>query len=164
MATSKSNGRGHYAWSLLRIGLGYIFLWAFLDKLFGLGFATCKGLGTGCSASWLEGGSPTAGFLGNATTGPLANFYHDLAGLAWVDWLFMLGLLFVGVGLLLGTWIKSASAIGIIMMLLMWSALLWPKNAPGVDEHIIYALVLLGFLVSDVGRGWSIRLPWLRLP
>lgn len=163
MASSSKN-KTDYGWALLRMGLGYIFLWAFVDKLFGLGFATCKGAEIGCSASWLQGGSPTTGFLAHATTGPLANFYHDLAGLAWVDWLFMLGLLFVGVGLLFGAWIKSASAIGIIMMLLMWSALLWPKNAPGVDEHIIYALVLLGFLVSNVGRTWSIRLPWLRLP
>lgn len=156
--------KGQYAWALLRIGLGYIFLWAFLDKLFGLGFSTCKGKGLGCSADWLHGGSPTAGFLGHATTGPLANFYHHLAGHAVVDWAFMLGLAFVGIGLFFGTWIKSAAAVGIVMLALMWSALLWPTNAPGVDEHIIYILAMLGFLFSNVGTKWSFKIPGLRLP
>src|SRR3990172_2236065 len=122
-----------YVWALLRLGLGFIFLWAFFDKLLGLGFATCKDRVTGvvdlgCNDAWINGGSPTTGFLGNAVTGPFADFYHNLAGLAWVDWLFMLGLLVAGVGLLLGTWIRFASLVGIVMMLLMWSALLWPAN------------------------------------
>ncbi|MEU4541590.1 hypothetical protein AB0G15_42860, partial [Streptosporangium sp. NPDC023825] len=29
-----------YVWAIARIGLGWIFLWAFLDKTFGWGFAT----------------------------------------------------------------------------------------------------------------------------
>ena len=49
----------------IRISLGWIFLWAFVDKLFGLGFATPS------ARSWLNGGSPTKGFLANAATGPL---------------------------------------------------------------------------------------------
>ncbi len=163
MAT-KSNDKSSYAWALLRIGLGYIFLWAFLDKLFGLKYATCAGKDLGCSQAWIHGGSPTSGFLGHAATGPLANFYHNLAGLAWVDWMFMLGLAFVGIGLLFGTWIKSASLAGIVMLALMWSALLWPANSPGVDEHIIYILALLGFLFSDIGRAWSFRIPGIKLP
>ncbi len=161
---ARSTTKGLYAWSLLRIGLGYIFLWAFFDKLFGLKFATCKGLSVGCKQAWIHGGSPTAGFLGHATTGPLANFYHHLAGHALVDWGFMLGLLFIGVGLFFGTWIKSASLAGITLLVLMWSSLLWPADAPGVDEHIIYILVLLGFLFSDAGQKWRIKLPWLKLP
>ena len=31
-----------YVWGALRIGVGWIFLWGFLDKLFGLGFATAR--------------------------------------------------------------------------------------------------------------------------
>lgn len=168
MATSKKD-KGPYAWAVLRIGLGYIFLWAFLDKLFGLGFATCKdavsgAIDAGCSQAWLHGGSPTTGFLGHATTGPLANFYQGLAGYALVDWLFMIGLLFVGIGLFFGVWIKSASAAGIAMLALMWSALLWPVNVPGVDEHIIYILVLLVFLFSGPPQKLTVKLPWLKLP
>lgn len=161
---AKNNDKGPYAWALLRIGLGYIFLWAFFDKLFGLKFATCKTAAVGCKQAWLHGGSPTSGFLGHATTGPLASFYHNLAGQAWVDWAFMLGLLFVGIGLFFGSWIKSAALVGIAMLILMWSALLWPANSPGVDEHIIYILALLGFLFSDIGRKWSFKIPGIRLP
>ena len=52
-------------WLVLRLMMGLIFLWAFVDKLLGLGFATKP------ENSWLNGGSPTSGFLLNATHGPL---------------------------------------------------------------------------------------------
>lgn len=159
-----NQNKSSYALALLRVGLGYIFLWAFLDKLIGLKFATCADKAIGCSQSWLEGGSPTAGFLGHATTGPLANFYQNLAGNALIDWAFMLGLLFVGVGLLFGTWIKSAAVAGIAMMALMWSSLLWPVNTPGVDEHIIYILVMAVFLFSTGKPKLAIKLPFIKLP
>ncbi|HSW78896.1 MAG TPA: hypothetical protein VLF88_02690 [Candidatus Babeliales bacterium] len=156
-----------YAWALLRIALGYVFLWAFLDKLFGLGFATCKdklsgAVNLGCNQSWIHGGSPTTGFLGHATTGPLANFYNNLAGQAWVDWLFMLGLLVIGVGLLLGIWVRTAAFAGIVLFILMWSALLWPVNTPGIDEHIIYALALFGIALVDEHQVWGLRKWWLK--
>lgn len=156
-----------YAWALLRILLGYTFLWAFLDKLLGLGFATCKAKATGlvdvgCSSAWINGGSPTKGFLGNAVTGPFADFYHNLAGQAWVDWLFMIGLLTIGLGLLLGIWVRLGAFAGIILVLLMWSALLWPANSPGVDEHIIYAMALFGIALVDENQVWGLRSWWLK--
>lgn len=156
-----------YAWALLRIVLGYTFLWAFLDKTFGLGFSTCKdgstgAVSVGCSQAWIHGGSPTAGFLGNAVTGPFANFYHHLAGHVIIDWLFMLGLLFVGVGLLLGVWVRAAALAGIMMLLLMWSALLWPATTPGIDEHIVYAIALFGIALVDENQVWGLRKKWLK--
>lgn len=149
-----------YIWSALRIVFGYIFLWAFLDKVFGLGVATCHGKDLGCAAAWINGGSPTTGFLGHAATGPFASFYNNLAGHMWVDWLFMLGLLVVGLGLLFGLWTRLASVIGIIMLLLMWSALLWPANSPGVDEHIIYAIALFGVALTAESQPWSLNKWW----
>lgn len=155
-----------YAWALLRIGLGYIFLWAFLDKLFGLGFSTCRdmagNISVGCSDAWLNGGSPTAGFLGHGVSGPFASFYNGLAGYAWVDWLFMLGLLFIGLGLMLGIYVRTAAFAGIVMLVLMWSALLWPLHAPGVDEHIIYALALFGIALVDEHQVWGLRTWWMK--
>jgi len=161
---AKSSDKSSYALAALRVMLGYIFLWAFIDKLFGFGFSTCKGLGNSCSQAWIHGGSPTAGFLGHATTGPLASSYHHLAGHVVIDLLFMLGLLFVGVGLFFGTWIKSAAVAGIAMLFLMWSSLLWPANAPGVDEHIIYIFVMLVFLFNKAPAKWTVRSPWINLP
>ncbi|MEU1639921.1 hypothetical protein ABZ440_44135, partial [Nonomuraea sp. NPDC005701] len=46
-----------YVWAVARIAIGWIFLWAFLDKTFGWGFATPAG------KAWVAGGSPTTGFL-----------------------------------------------------------------------------------------------------
>jgi len=116
--------------------MGFIFLWAFLDKTFGLGFATSKG------NAWLNGGSPTSGFLSNAVRGPFAEIFHSLAGVAVVDWMFMLGLLFVGVTLILNRYVKWGCLVGSMMFLLMYLSLLLPENNPIIDEHIVYILVL----------------------
>lgn len=130
--------------TLLRYSMGFVFLWAFLDKTFGLGFATTAG------KSWISGGSPTAGFLTNAVRGPFAEFFNSLAGVSVVDWLFMGGLLFVGATLILNKYVKWGCIAGALMMLLMYLALLFPENNPIIDEHIIYALVLIliGFRIE----------------
>src|SRR6478672_9186004 len=50
----------------LRLALGIEFLWAFLDKTFGLGYATPT------ARAWINGGSPTKGFLSHVSSGPLS--------------------------------------------------------------------------------------------
>lgn len=120
----------------LRITMALIFLWAFADKLLGLGFATLP------ERAWVQGGSPTYGFLTNAVRGPFGDVFGSLAGLAIVDWLFMLGLLFVGVTLLVNKYVKWGTRAGIALMLLMYLAVLPPENHPILDDHIVYALVL----------------------
>lgn len=134
--------------------LGWTFLWAFIDKLFGLGFATSG------DKSWLDGVSPTFGFLKFASKGPFVGFYQSIAGNPVVDWIFMIGLLLLGVSLILGIGVKIASYSGVLMMALMYSAgFIWPTNNPFVDEHIINAVILLGLALSDSGKylgfgGW----------
>jgi thiosulfate dehydrogenase [quinone] large subunit len=151
-----------YAWALVRITLGFVFLWAFFDKLFGLGFSTCRdkadAVHVACSQAWIHGGSPTAGFLGHAVQGPFAGFYHHLADKMIVDWLFMAGLLVVGVGLLLGVYVRWAALVGVAMLALMWSSLLWPANNPFVDEHIVYIFALAGIYSSSAAQdAWSLK-------
>ena len=121
--------------------MGFIFLWAFLDKTFGLGFATTA------EKAWINGGSPTTGFLANAVKGPFAEIFHSLAGVAVVDWLFMLGLLFAGLTLIFNKYVKWGCVAGSLIFLLMYLSLLWPENNPIIDEHIVYILVLalIGF-------------------
>ena len=104
----------------LRVSLGLIFLWAFIDKLFGLGFATAA------EDAWLAGGSPTTGYLFYATAGPFAVLFKMLAGQIWVDVLFMAGLLGIGVCLTVGRWIRIATSAGIVLMLLMYFSALPP--------------------------------------
>ncbi len=130
---------------LVRISLGWVFLWAFLDKTFGLGYAT-EG-----KDAWIDGGSPTFGFLNFGTTGPFKDTYTSIAGQTWADWLFMIGLLGIGLGLILGVMMRLSAWSGALLLVLMWSAVLPPENNPFMDDHIVYALVLL--LLAEMGAG-----------
>ena len=120
---------------LVRVFLGFIFLWAFLDKLFGLGFATVK------EKAWISGGSPTLGYLGNLD-GTLSYFFNQLAGLFAVDLFFMAGLFVIGVSLIFGVFNKIGNLTGIFLISLIYLSALPIKNNPFVDEHIIYIFVL----------------------
>ncbi|MEU5882452.1 hypothetical protein [Spirillospora sp. NPDC047279] len=156
-----------YVWAITRLSLAWVFVWAFLDKTFGLGHETAR------AQAWIEGGSPTAGFLKNAPAGPFEGIYKDLAGMAWADWLFMIGLAGVGLALLLGIGMRIAAAGGALLLVMMWTAVLPPENNPFMDDHLIYALVIIGLaLVSagntlGLGRWWGEtalvkRLPFLK--
>lgn len=148
----------NYIWGILRLGMGWIFFWAFIDKLFGLGFATEPG------KAWLAGGSPTFGFLKFATKGPFAEIYQSLAGNVLVDWLFMLGLLFVGITLLSGVLVRLGGYTGALMLVLIYTAgFILPEHNPFLDDHIIYAIVMIGLTITNsgqwlgLGKWWSER-------
>jgi thiosulfate dehydrogenase [quinone] large subunit len=106
-----------------------------------LGFATLP------DKSWLLGNSPTFGFLKNATIGPFSNIFKNLAGNLMVDWLFMVGLLLIGISLTFGIAIKTASYSGALLMFLMWIAVLPKEHNPILDDHIINLLVLIGIAI-----------------
>lgn len=142
--------------ALLRLALGWTFFWPFLDKMFGLGFSTPAGKG------WIDGFSPTTAFLAKAVKGPLAPFFHGLAGQGWVDFLFMLGLCLIGLALLLGIGMRVACYAGVLLVALMYLSLIWPAQNPFLDEHVIYALALLWLSVTPAagdilgfGRHWK---------
>ena len=143
-------------WVAARFVLGLVFLWAFLDKLFGWGFATKP------AAAWLAGGSPTSGFLTNAVHGPFKELFNNLSGSAVVDWLFMLALLCLGLALILGVGLKIAGWGGALLMFLMWLPLLPPANHPFIDEHIVYGILLIGLATSasEAGRSWGLGKWW----
>ncbi|MBY0376424.1 hypothetical protein K2P96_00410 [Patescibacteria group bacterium] len=142
---------------ILRLLMGFMFLWAFLDKLFGLGLTTTP------DKAWLAGGSPTSGFLAFGVHGPFTAFFHSLSGNPLVDWLFMLGLLFIGVTLTFGISVKLGSWAGIIMLLLMYSAVgIWPANNPFIDEHLIYIFVMASFLFTNPGKYFGFGNVWYR--
>jgi thiosulfate dehydrogenase [quinone] large subunit len=155
----------HRALALLRIGFGLTFLWAFFDKLLALGFHTgydqAGNLDRFGAAAWINGGSPTEGFLKLGADGPFDSFYHSIAGAAWADWAFMLGLLFIGTALTLGIGMRIAATAGVVLYLMMWSVVMPPANNPVIDEHIIGALsmvVLAGFYAGDTwgfGKFWA---------
>lgn len=137
---------GKWLWAVLRLAMGWLFLWPFVDKVFGLGFATQS------EQAWLAGGSPTYGFLKFGAQGPLAPFFNALAGSGLVDWLFMLGLLLIGSALILGVGVRIASYSGAVMLFLMWLAVLPPEHNPVLDEHLIYLAVLISLGLVHAGR------------
>lgn len=167
---AKSNNgqdKSLHMWALARISLGMILLWAFLDKLLGLGFATCRdantdAVATMCSKAWINGGSPTTGFLKFAAKGPFAGFYNSLAGNQLIDILFMGGLLLIGVALIFGIAMKLATISGSLLFLMMWSAVLPPGNNPVLDDHIVYILILLGLKASNDKQKWGLRNWWMK--
>jgi thiosulfate dehydrogenase [quinone] large subunit len=147
--------------AVLRISTGFIFLWAFLDKTFGLHYATPS------ARAWIHGGSPTKGFLSSVEVGPFQSFFHSIAGDAWANWLFMLGLLGIGLALILGVGLRVAAVAGVIMLTLMWIAefpLAQHTSAgaptmstnPIVDYHFIYAVVLVVLAETGSGRFWGL--------
>nr|WP_235999031.1 DoxX family membrane protein [Qaidamihabitans albus] len=152
----------------LRIATGLVFLWAFLDKTFGWGYATAA------DKAWVNGGSPTEGFLSRVEVGPFAETLRSWAGAGWADWLFMLGLGGIAVALLLGVCLRLAAVAGTVMMLLMWAAE-WPLDRvteageptmstnPLIEYHIIYALVLIVLAAVYAGNTWGLGRRWADL-
>jgi len=173
-----SNGGRNWA-GISRILIGFIFLWAFLDKNFGLGYATPS------ENAWQFGtgeGNPTAGFLkfGTNPEGFLADFFTGLAPASpsgLVNWLFMFALLGAGIGLILGVFMRFATIGGTILLFLMYLAEApWAKvtgedgtvtasNNPIIDDHIVYGAVLLMLLFVHggrylgLGRIWESKVP-----
>lgn len=139
---------------LLRISMSFIFLWAFFDKLFGLG------IGTKPANAWIQGFSPTSGFLKLGTRGYFKPFFESLAGNMAVDWLFMLGLLFLGISLLFGIGMTIAGYAGTILMILLWLSLFPPQSNPILDQHIIYVFVLLLLRAKQAGRIYGLGNWW----
>lgn len=154
-----------YYWAVTRISLGFVFLWAFFDKLWGLGFSTCRledgSVETMCQSAWAAGGSPTTGFLKFGTKGsPFEDIFSSMAGNAFWDWLFMLGLLGIGIALTFGIGMKIAAYSGALLMTLMYLAVFQPENNPLIDDHIVYALVLLGLNAANENQVWGLKAWW----
>ncbi len=166
---SSASPLSRIATAVLRIGLGWIFLWPFLDKTFGLGYSTAG------SKSWLNGGSPTNGFLGHVQAGPLQSIFRGMAGNGFIDWLFMLSLLGVGVAMIAGVALRIAALSGSILLVLMWAAE-WPlaqstsagvatgSTNPFLDYHLIFAIGLI--LVATIGTAssWGLGAWWSTRP
>jgi thiosulfate dehydrogenase [quinone] large subunit len=146
-----------YAFAVVRLSLGFVFLWAFVDKLVGLDHATPS------ARAWIHGGSPTTGFL-KAVQGPFAEPMHSLAGSAWVDWLFMAGLLGIGLALMLGVGLRMAAATGAVLLVFMWAASLPLETNPFMDDHLVYAVVLVGLALTHAGDTVGLGRTWSRLP
>ena len=103
--------------AVARVVIGFTFLWAFVDKLFGFGFATPS------SRAWINGGTPAQGFI-KGIEGPFHDVFQIFANPVG-DWLFMAGLLGIGVAMITGAGLRIAAAAGTLLMVFMFMAE-WP--------------------------------------
>lgn len=150
---------------VFRFALAFVFLWPFLDKMFGLGYSTAG------AKSWISGGSPTRGFLGHVEVGPLQSIFRSIAGNPVIDTLFMLSLLGVGVAMALGVVLRIAALSGSILLVLMWAAE-WPpahfdstgvatgSTDPFLDYHLIFALGLIAVAAVGTASSWGLGKWW----
>ena len=155
-STTGSAKQAQYVWAGARITMGFIFLWSFFDKLLGFGFATDR------DAAWIEGGSPTEGFLQFGTQGPFKDFYVSMAGEVWADWIYMAGMLGLGIALTLGIGMRIAAVSDTMLMVMLYTATMQPERNPLVDQHIVYALVLIGLAFVHAGDTFGFGRAWKR--
>ena len=150
--------------AVLRIGFGLTFLWAFFDKLFALGFHTGYGqdgkLDRFGDAAWINGGSPTEGFLKFGADGPFKDFYNSIGGTALADWGFMLGLLGIGIALTFGVGMRIAAVAGGLLYVLMWTVVLPPENNPVLDDHLLSAVTVVALTLLGAGNTWGLGRWW----
>lgn len=149
-----------------RIVIGFTFLWAFLDKLFGLNFSTPS------AGAWINGGTPAQGFI-SRIEGPFAGLFQMFAN-PFGDWLFMFGLLGIGVAMIAGAGLRIAAVGGTLLMLFMFLAefptasamvdgeLVRGSTNPIVDSHWHEALLLIIAAVTLAGDTWGLGTWWAK--
>lgn len=160
----EGRGLGMTLLGVVRLMLGLVFLWAFLDKLFGLSFTTPP------ERSVLAGGSPTTGFLTHAVPegNPFTGVWSFFVGLnPLTDILFMAGLLGIGLALTLGIGMRVATVSGVAMYALMYFAEFPPANIGGatnplLDDHLINAVLLIAMCLLGADRHVGLGSQWRR--
>lgn len=59
---------------------------------------------------------------------------------------------------------RIASASGVLLLVMMWSAVLPPDNNPVVNDHIVYSLVLVALALTGAGKTLGLAKVWERIP
>lgn len=136
---------------VLRLVMGWIFLWAGLEKA--------------------VNGFTAASFLQNATSGPFqeqfAAWGADSTALAVIDPLVTYGQVLMGLAMIFGVATRAALFCGGVMMLLFFVAQFPPEHNPFVDYYIVYIVVYLMLGALGAGRIFGLgglleNLPWIR--
>ncbi len=156
-----------YSAAAVRLSMGWVFLWAFLDKLFGLGHETAE------QGRLDQRRQPHQGL-------PRLRRHGPVQGLLQRHRRRRLGRLAVHDRparhrhrAVLGIAMRVAAAAGVLLLVLMWTAVLPPANNPFMDDHLIYAMVLVLITALGAGHTWGLgrtweslalvrRTPWLR--
>ena len=127
---------------LLRIAMGWMMFYAGITKVLDPKWS---------AAGYLKGAKMFSGFynwLLQPNILPTTNFINE-----W-------GLTLLGVSLILGIGVRLSSMLGALLMLLYYFPLGFPYPNPHsyiVDEHVIYACILLYFAAIRAGRTWGLE-------
>jgi thiosulfate dehydrogenase [quinone] large subunit len=157
--------------ALLRIALGLLYLWAFVEQAFGISYSNSNGatppsygwhFAVDTSKGWISSGfshSVTAGFVGS-THGPLAFIPQHLpTGLDDFGWMFAIGGL--GLALTFGFCMRIAGWGGFALNILIWFCSFPPSGNPVIDgTHTVYALLLLVLMFLHAGNKWGVGRWW----
>ena len=117
---------------------------------------------------------PAQGFLAHVEVGPMQSILRDWAGAGWVDWLFMLSLLGLGVALTLGIGLRLSAIAGTALLAFLWIAE-WPlarfdstgtatsSTNPLIDYHIVFIGVVITLAAFAAGNTWGLGRRWTSL-
>ena len=139
-----------YVPPLLRIALGWLYLYAGLTKVFNPSWT---------SKAYLEGATTMQGLYTWMTAPGMMQV---------VDFMNTWGLTLLGLSLILGIGMKISTRLGALLMVLYYIPILkFPmvgSHSFLVDEHVIYALTLLWIGISPDVRRLSLASSTKRLP
>jgi thiosulfate dehydrogenase [quinone] large subunit len=127
---------------LSRVGMGVLFFYAGITKVLDPAWS---------AEGYLKGAKSFNGFytwLASPGLLPITNFVNE-----W-------GLTLLGLALVLGIGIRYVAPLGALLMLLYYFPVLdfpYLEHAFIVDEHIIYALMLLLLWKLDAGSVWGLE-------
>lgn len=126
---------------LLRIALGWLFLYSGITKIL--------------DPQW-----SAAQFLSGAKTFPaIFDWFSSSANIGWVNILNSWGQTLIGLSLISGTLVRLSSVFGALLMILYYlPALDFPlvKNGFLIDNHIIFILVFVIFIIERAGTFWGL--------
>jgi uncharacterized membrane protein YphA (DoxX/SURF4 family) len=153
--TSDSSIRNSYALALLRVGVGILFLIFGQYKVFGTAFTLHGGFQFWIN-KFLEGG--TYPFMAPVLRGFVLTHATSIA------FLVAYGELAIGLALVVGIMVRSASFCGLIFML----TLLFSSDYPGAGaafwqyfgaslSHSVFALCFAAFLIGRADSVWSVK-------
>lgn len=126
---------------LLRLALGWFFLYSGITKVLNPDFTA-------------------AGFLGGAKTfSGMYTWFASAGNIGWVNFLNSWGQTLIGLGLIFGTFTRLASFFGILLMVLYYfPGLDFPYVEHGylVDDHIIYIFAFAVLATERAGKYWGL--------
>ena len=147
---------GEYALAIFRIAVGYMMLWGFLDKMFGLGYETPAG------GALIDGVSPSS-YVTWMTGGIFGDLFDSIAGNAFIDFLMMAGMLVMGITLVTGIASKLTTIFMGMFLLVMYCIHVPPTDNPILDYHITWIITLAAvYLLGGFDR-LSLNARWKEL-